>query len=130
MQAANIRMQAAEYVPKGETDAVKMFPAVNYAQTRVARSGVSVDGLDAGDWYMPGMDEALGIFSQLAPDGSDVVNRAFVQSGSSSRSLSAYRWVPARHDPGSAWLMSSAGCFDKNSLYYPYRVAAVALLEF
>lgn len=130
-KAANSRMFAIEYVPKGASESVKMFTAVNSAKTREARSGVSVAGLNAGDWYMPGMDEALEIFSRMAPDGSDIVNRAFVQSNSSSRSLSKNRWVPARCYHSGAWYIHRPGCFGYgNDHTSRHGVAAVALLEF
>lgn len=128
---ANNAMASVSYVPLAGGNAVKMFTSVDYAKQRKAHDTASVAGLNAGDWYIPGYDEIFGIFSQMNMDGSDRINSAFVQSNSSARSLSVYRWVPARSSNYYAWLLNiggftySSGVFDGS-----YRVCAVAVLEF
>lgn len=127
----NAAMQAIEYVPLSGGNAVKMFTAVDYAKTRKAHSTASVAGLNAGDWYTPGYDEIFEIFKQMKADGSDRINRAFIQSNSSARNLSMYRWISARYDNANAWVLSYGGGMFHSGFYNSYaRVCAVALLEF
>ena len=127
---ANDAMAAISYVPLSGGSAVKMFNAVDYAKQRKAHLTASVAGMNAGDWYLPGYDEIFGIFSQMKTDGSDKVNAAFEQSNASSRSLSVSRWVPARSNYSSAWLLYHYGSTHSNFFTYTARVCAVALLEF
>ena len=127
---ANDAMASVSYVPLAGGNAVKMFTAVNYAKQLKAHATESVPGLNAGDWYIPGFDEIFEIFSQMKTDGSDKVNAAFVQSNAIARSLSAYRWVPARCSTNNAWLLFTYGSTSSNSFFYNNRACAVALLEF
>lgn len=86
------------------------------------------DGGAGLDWYMPGIEESFGIFSQMKVDGSDPINSAMVKIGSSASNLEQTRWVPARYSYNAAWCMGSNGCYT----YYlsnPYRASAVALLN-
>ena len=62
----------------------------------------------------------------MKTDGSDPVNAAFVAAGSSSRSLSVARWVPARYFYTSAWLLSTNGYFYGSYFSSTYRVCCVA----
>ena len=87
------------------------------------------DGGAGLDWYMPGIEEAFGIFSQMKADGSDPVNSAMVKIGSTARNLEHTRWDPARSYNNSAWYMNLAGYFNANSLNYAARACAVALLN-
>ena len=127
---ANDAMASVSYVPLAGGNAVKMFTAVDYAKQRKAHATASVPGLNAGDWYIPGCDEIFGIFSKMKTDGSDRINRAFVQSNDSARSLSVYRWVPARSTAANAWLLNNNGNTNYSYFNYSTRACAVALLEF
>jgi hypothetical protein len=94
-----------------------MFTAIHYAKTLKAHSTASVDGMNAGDWYMPGLDEIVEIFSQMKVDGSDPIHQAFANAGMSSAypinpSSSVYRWVPARFNYNNTWLLYSAGAIN------------------
>lgn len=129
-QRANNAMAAIRYIPLAGGDAVEMFTAVGYAKTLKAHSTASVEGLNAGDWYIPGLDEIFEIFEQMKPDGSDNINVAFVKSNSSARSLSVNRWIPARCRSTDAWMFESSGCVAGFSFYNPYRACAIAVLEF
>lgn len=92
-------------------------------------TGVSDNGAGL-EWYMPGLEDCKAVFENMLVDGSDSVNKAFVQSNSSARSLSVSRWVPARSYGSHAWLLSGGG--NPNTGYFDtgYRACAVALLEF
>lgn len=110
-----------------------MFTAIHYAKTLKAHSTASVDGMNAGDWYMPGLDEIVDIFSQMKVDGSDPIHQAFANAGMSSAypinpSSNVYRWVPARFDHYNTWFLYSAGYISFYHFAYSYRACGVALL--
>ena len=119
------RLNAIKYTPINGTEK-SVFGAEAYAAGQNAHSTASVSGLDEGDWYIPGIDEEYKIFSVMKTDGSDPVNAAFVAAGSSSRSLSVARWVPARYFYTSAWLLSTNGYFYGSYFSSTYRVCCVA----
>lgn len=87
------------------------------------------DGGAGLDWYMPGIEEAFGIFIQMKVDGSDPVNSAMVKIGSTARNLELTRWVPARIYYTYAWSMNLGGNFYNYSLNGTGRACAVALLD-
>lgn len=87
------------------------------------------DGGAGLDWYMPGIEEGFGIFSQMKVDGSDPVNSAMVKIGSTARNLEQTRWVPACFNLYYAWALGISGASNSASLYYNSRACAVALLE-
>lgn len=88
------------------------------------------DGGAGLDWYMPGIEDAFGIFSQMKVDGSDPVNAAMVKIGSTARNLEQTRWVPARFANGYAWGMGSSGSFyGYHYLGGSYLSCGVALLD-
>ena len=126
---ANDAMASVSYVPLAGGNAVKMFTAVDYAKQRKAHATASVPGLNAGDWYIPGYDEIFGILSQMKTDDSDRINRAFIQSNGSARSLSVYRWVPARYSNYNAWLLFNNGRTYNAAFSTNARACAVALLD-
>lgn len=110
-----------------------MFTAIHYAKTLKAHSTASVDGMNAGDWYMPGLDEIVDIFSQMKVDGSDPIHQAFANAGMSSAypinpSSNVYRWVPARFSNLSTWLLGSPGYIGTGGFGSGYRACGVALL--
>ena len=111
-----------------------MFTAIHYAKTLKAHSTASVDGMNAGDWYMPGLDEIVDIFSQMKVDGSDPIHQAFANAGMSSAypinpSSNVYRWVPARFYYSYTWFLNSAGNINGyTSFASSNRSCGVALL--
>jgi hypothetical protein len=122
------RLSAVKYTPLNGTETA-VFGAETYAAGQKAHSTASVPGLDEGDWYIPGIDEEYEIFSAMNTDGSDPVNAAFVAAGSSARSLSVARWVPARNYDIYAWNLSNNGFFNTNAINYNSRACCVALLD-
>lgn len=122
------RLNAVKYTPLNGTEKA-VFGAEAYAAGQKAHSTASVPGLDEGDWYIPGIDEEYEIFSAMKTDGSDPVNAAFVAAGSSPRSLSVARWVPARNGTNNEWLLDSNGCFNYRYFTSAYRACCVALLD-
>lgn len=110
-----------------------MFTAIHYTKTLKAHSTASVDGMNAGDWYMPGLDEIVDIFSQMKVDGSDPIHQAFANAGMSSAypinpSSGVYRWVPARFNNYYTWLLYSPGSITYTDFYNHLRACGVALL--
>lgn len=122
------RLNAVKYTPLNGTEKA-VFGAEAYAAGQKAHSTASVPGLDEGDWYIPGFDEEYEIFSAMKTDGSDPVNAAFVAAGSTPRSLSVARWVPARSSYDYAWNLYSYGYFSTNSFSNNSRACCVALLD-
>ena len=111
-----------------------MFTAIHYTKTLKAHSTASVEGMNAGDWYMPGLDEIVEIFSQMKVDGSDPIHQAFANAGQSSAypvnpSSNVYRWVPARCNDANTWLLHTAGSISISGFYADYRACGVALLD-
>ena len=92
-------------------------------------AGVSDNGAGL-EWYMPGLEDCKAVFEGMLVDGSDSVNRSFVQSNSSARSWSVNRWVPARYNSYTAWLLLNYGAAYSNYFHINYRACAVANLEF
>lgn len=88
------------------------------------------DGGAGLDWYMPGIEEAFGIFSQMKNDGSDPVNSAMVKIGSTAYNLDQQRWVPARYSLYNSWFMFSNGAFTTFTMSNNNLSCAVAVLEF
>lgn len=122
------RLNAVKYTPLNGTEKA-VFGAEAFAAGQRAHSTASVPGLDEGDWYIPGIDEEYEIFSAMKTDGSDPVNAALVAAGSSARSLSVARWVPARYINYNAWFLGSYGDFGSSSFFYGRRACCVALLD-
>ena len=110
-----------------------MFTAIHYTKTLKAHSTASVEGMNAGDWYMPGLDEIVDIFSQMKVDGSDPIHQAFANAGMSSAypinpSSNVYRWVPARFYTDKAWLLVAPGPISYGTFNDFNRAYGVALL--
>lgn len=129
-KAACDLMDQVTYTPYDGGERVNMFSAVHFAKTLKAHPTASVDGMNAGDWYMPGIDEAFEIFREMKTDGSDKINSSFVKSGGSSTSLSTNYWVVSRFGYYSAWLLYNNGSMNNTTFYNNPRAKAVATLEF
>ena len=99
------------------------YPALYYGYAK----SFGVDGLDFGDWYLPGVDEGTMLMKDetlavLAPSVSKM--------GTTSINNSTYRWFAQRHDVNIAWIFyGSNGILNGYSVNSTYRCQAVALLE-
>lgn len=108
-------------------DTVDTFSAAKWSASKSFDS----DGLRLGDWYMPQIDECFDIFAPMKIDGSDPVNVTLKKMTGNARSLSVFRWVPARYASYYAWIMNGGGPFGGNGYFTnSYRCEAVALLTF
>ena len=123
--------KAKEIQDKAKT--VTFTSVISGSEKKVFKAfDVSASVSDGGaglDWYMPGIEEEFGIFSQMKVDGSDPVNSAMVKIGSTARNLEQTRWVPARYNLNCAWVMYGYGGFYGDYLNPTYRACAVALLN-
>jgi hypothetical protein len=104
------KLNAVKYTPLNDTETY-VFMAEGYAASQKAHSTASVEGLNAGDWYIAGIDESNEIFSAMKEDGSDPVNATFVAAGSTARDLSVVRCLPCRSDYYGEWLLNAGGYF-------------------
>jgi hypothetical protein len=99
------------------------YPALYYGYIK----SFGVDGLDFGDWYLPGVAEGTMLMKDetlaaLAPSISKM--------GTTAINNSTYRWFAERCYVGSAWFFPGSGGFlDSTNVYGRVRCQAVALLE-
>ena len=99
------------------------FPALYYGYAK----SFGVDGLDFGDWYLPGVAEGMMLMrdetlAALAPSvskmGTTVINN------------STSRWFAQRYNVYTAWLFGGPyGYLTNFNVYNSFRCQAVALLE-
>ena len=99
------------------------YPALYYGYNK----SFGVDGLDFGDWYLPGVAEGAMLMrdetiADLAPSISKM--------GTTAINNSTYRWWAQRYNVGNAWVFNGSSGYLSN--YYvgnAFRAQAVALLE-
>ena len=109
-----------------------VFPAEVWASSIKAHSSASVEGLNAGDFFVPSIDIAYKIFSKMKTDGSDPVNYAIVKAGESAFALNNYRHLPVRYLYYTICILSTTGAFGNTStsITSMLRCCAVAELDF
>lgn len=124
------KLVKVKYTPISGTE-TNVFGAVAYVESQKAHSTASVEGLNAGDFYAPSIDEAYEIFSVMNIDGSDPVNATLVKAlgAGNERSLSAARWVPARYYVTHTWILGSRGNFNPDGMYSNNSADAVATYD-
>ena len=99
------------------------YPALYYGYAK----SFGVDGLDFGDWYLPGVAEGTMLMKDetlaaLAPSISKM--------GTIAVNNSAYRWFAARYSVYHAWIFyGNVGTLNYTNVYGSGRCQAVALLE-
>ena len=99
------------------------FPALYYGYTK----SFGVDGLDFGDWYLPGVAEGTMLMKDetlaaLAPSISKM--------GTTAINNSTYRWFAQRYNVGTAWFFNGgSGLLHGYNVNVSSRCQAVALLE-
>ena len=97
------------------------YPALYYGYNK----SFGVDGLDFGDWYLPGVAEGAMLMrdetlAKLSPSISKM--------GTTSINNSTHRWFAVRCSVGVAWLFGGTGG-SLGYVNYAYRCQAVALLK-
>ena len=99
------------------------YPALYYGYNK----SFGVDGLDFGDWYLPGVAEGAMLMrdetiADLAPSISKM--------GTTAINNSTHRWWAQRSYVNSAWFFyGTYGTLNYYYVYGTYRAQAVALLE-
>ena len=99
------------------------YPALYYGYAK----SFGVDGLDFGDWYLPGVDEGTMLMKDetlavLAPSVSKM--------GTTSINNSTHRWFARRYNVNYAWIFSGgSGFLNSGYVSGTNRCQAVALLE-
>ena len=99
------------------------YPALYYGYNK----SFGVDGLDFGDWYLPGVAEGAMLMrdetiADLAPSISKM--------GTTAINNSTSRWWAQRYSVYTAWIFNgSSGFLSNTSVYVTFRAQAVALLE-
>ena len=100
-----------------------VYPALYYGYAK----SFGVDGLDFGDWYLPGVAEGTILMrdetlAALAPSISKM--------GTTAINNSTHRWFAERYNVYGAWFFNGVnGILDSNYVIIRYCCQAVALLE-
>ena len=99
------------------------YPALYYGYTK----SFGVDGLDFGDWYLPGVAEGTILMKNetlaaLAP--------SITKMGTTAINNSTYRWFAERYNVYYAWIFGGDnGYLNNTNVNYAFRCQAVALLK-
>lgn len=99
------------------------YPALYYGYNK----SFGVDGLDFGDWYLPGVAEgAMLMRDETIADLATSISKM----GTTAINNSTYRWWAQRYSVYYAWLFyGTYGFLYYSSVYTAFRCQAVALLE-
>ena len=114
-------------LPSGKTITYTYNDANHPAFQHCAGVDYGVDGIGAGDWYLPGVYEGTALMRDAVLEkvsaSQALISGAYISDGS-------YRWFAQRYNASSAWLFDGNG----GTLYYgnvanEFAVQAVVLLE-
>ena len=99
------------------------YPALYYGYNK----SFGVDGLDFGDWYLPGVAEGAML---MRDETIAALSLSISKMGDTSINNSTHRWFAQRSYVYGAWFFYGTGG-SLNNLYvdYAFRAQAVALLE-
>ena len=99
------------------------YPALYYGYTK----SFGVDGLDFGDWYLPGVAEGTML---MKDETLSALASSISKMGTITVNNSTYRWFAERYNVNNAWIFNGYnGYLDSYYVYDSYRCQAVALLE-
>ena len=99
------------------------YPALYYGYNK----SFGVDGLDFGDWYLPGAAEGTML---MKDETLAVLAPSISKMGTIAINNSTYRWFAQRYNVTYAWLFSGNGGYLNNTyVYNTFRCQAVVLLE-
>ena len=96
-----------------------------------------VKGLEAGDWYLPTVEEIATLMEpvtysapQSTRSAADALNRGLNAIGGTAVSNGSNFWTSCRYDTDYAWFFSGGGGHVVNvSFYHGYQALPVALFE-
>ena len=84
-----------------------------------------VDGIGAGDWYLPGVYEGTALMRDAV---LEKVNASMALISGASISNGSGRWFAQRCSAGGAWFFGGgSGGLNGDSVAYEYTVQAVVL---
>ena len=99
------------------------YPALRYGYNK----SFGVDGLDFGDWYLPGVAEGTML---MRDETLAALSPSISKMGTTAINNSTARWFAQRCYAHYAWdFYGSYGTLHNGGVYYAYRAQAVALLE-
>ena len=99
------------------------YPALYYGYAK----SFGVDGLDFGDWYLPGVAEGAML---MRDETLTALSPSISKMGTTAINNSTYRWFAQRYNVNSAWIFNGHnGSLNYNLVNYANRAQAVALLE-
>ena len=99
------------------------FPALRYGYNK----SFGVDGLDFGDWYLPGVAEGAML---MRDETLAALSPSISKMGTTAINNSTTRWCAQRYNVNNAWLFYGYyGTLSINGVNYSTRAQAVALLE-
>ena len=107
----------------------KVFSAEAWTASQKAHSTASVEGLNAGDFFVPSIDTECKIFSLMKEDGSDTINTSLVKAGASKFALDKTRWIPARNSNINTWILYTYGIFSYPGMASSLYTIAVAEID-
>ena len=93
-----------------------VFIAESWSASQKAHSTASVEGLNAGDFYIPSIDTEYKIVSSMNVDGSDVINASLVKAGASKFELNVNRYIPARPNHYALYTSSADGSITQPAM--------------
>ena len=118
-------MAGRTYTKLGESSTSKQFSAAAWCDS-VGVSGIS--GLEPGDFYMAGFEEALSFLGNMAYP-NDILDRTTAKMGTNASLLASHRWLCARRKSTDAWSFAYPGVSHSFTFVPTLRVSAVALLN-
>jgi hypothetical protein len=99
------------------------YPALYYGYAK----SFGVDGLDFGDWYLPGVTEGTML---MKDETLAVLAPSISKMGTTAINNSTHRWWAGRSDVNGAWIFYGGnGLLTGYRVSYTYRCQAVALLK-
>lgn len=99
------------------------YPALYYGYNK----SFGVDGLDFGDWYLPGVAEGAML---MRDETIAALSPSISKMGTTTINNSTYRWFAQRYDVSNAWLFyGNNGNLGYGTVPGALRCQSVALLE-
>lgn len=113
-------------LPSGKTITYQYNDSAHPAFQYCAAIDYSVDGLSAGDWYLPGVYEGTALMRDRV---LTKVAATMTKFGGAVPNNSASRWFAQRYSATDAWFFSGGnGTLDNHPCTDEYAVQAVSLL--
>lgn len=99
------------------------YPALYYGYAK----SFGVDGLDFGDWYLPGVAEGAML---MRDETLAALSPSISKMGTTAINNSTYRWFSQRYSTFYAWFFyGNNGLLSIGNVYNSFRCQAVTLLN-